>query len=146
MACTTSMHYFTGIQAHSQTGSSYKMCLPVTLQWRHNGRDSVSNHQHHDCLLNRWFRRRSKRTSKLRVTGLCAGPVNSPHKWPVTRTMFPFDDVIMDEMVFPHGCLTLAYMTAWPFIYRLFQMQVEDLKIPPVITGLYSACYCSACY
>ena len=23
-------------------------------------------------------------------------PVNSPHKWPVTRKMFPFDDVIMD--------------------------------------------------
>ena len=24
------------------------------------------------------------------------GPVNSPHKWPITRNMFPFDDVIMD--------------------------------------------------
>ena len=24
------------------------------------------------------------------------GPVNSPHKWPVMRKMFPFDDVIMD--------------------------------------------------
>ena len=46
------------------------------LQWRHNGRDSVSNHQSHDCLLNCLFRRRSKKTSKLRVTGLCAG--NSP--------------------------------------------------------------------
>ena len=71
----------------------------ATLRWRHNGRDGVSNHQPHVCLLNRLFRRRSKRTSKLRVTGLCAGnspgPVNSPHKWPVTRKMFPFDDVIM---------------------------------------------------
>ena len=46
------------------------------LRWRQNGRDSVSNHQPHDCLLNRLFRRRSKKTSKLRVTGLCAG--NSP--------------------------------------------------------------------
>ena len=47
----------------------------------------------------RLFRRRSKKTSKLRVTGLCAGnspgPVNSPHKGPVTRKMLPFDDVIM---------------------------------------------------
>ena len=25
------------------------------------------------------------------------GPVNSPHKWPVTRKMFPFDDVIMHQ-------------------------------------------------
>ena len=47
-----------------------------TLQWRHNGRNSVSNHQPHYCLLNRLFRRRSKKTLKLRVTGLCAG--NSP--------------------------------------------------------------------
>ena len=46
------------------------------LQCRHNERDSVSNHQPHDCLLNRTFRRRSKKTPKLRVTGLCAG--NSP--------------------------------------------------------------------
>ena len=72
-------------------------CVVATLEWRHNGRDSVSNHQPHDCLLNRLFRRRPKKTSKLHVTGLCAGPVNSPHKWPVTRKMFPFDDVIMSK-------------------------------------------------
>ena len=47
----------------------------ITLHWRHNAHDSVSNHQPH-CLLNRLFRRRSKKISKLRVTGLCAG--NSP--------------------------------------------------------------------
>ena len=29
------------------------------------------------------------------VWGIDRGPVNSPHKWPVTRKMFPFDDVIM---------------------------------------------------
>ena len=46
------------------------------LRWRHNEHDGVSNHQSHHCLLNRLFRRRSKETSKLRVTGLCAG--NSP--------------------------------------------------------------------
>ena len=69
----------------------------VTLQWRHNERDGVSNHQPHDFLLNNLFRRRPKKTSNVRVTGLCVGnlPVNSPHKWPVTRNMFPFDDVIM---------------------------------------------------
>ena len=45
-------------------------------QWRHNGRDGFANHQPHDCLLKRFFRRRSKKTSKLRVTDLCEG--NSP--------------------------------------------------------------------
>ena len=46
------------------------------LQWRHNGCDGVPNQQPHDCLLNRFFKRISKKTSKLRVTGLCVG--NSP--------------------------------------------------------------------
>ena len=71
----------------------------ASLQWRHNDQDSVSNDQPHGCLLNRLFRRRSKKTPKLRVTGLCVvnSPVTgeSPHKWPVTRKIFPFDDVTM---------------------------------------------------
>ena len=75
----------------------------IPLQWRHNDHDDFSNHQPHGCLLNRLFRRRSKKTSKLRVTGLCVGnspgPVNSPHKGPVTRKMFPFDDVIMQTAI-----------------------------------------------
>ena len=63
------------------TANAVKLRLSCTnrslsLQWRHNGHDSISNHQPHDCLLNRVFRRRSKEKSKLRVTGLCA--VNSP--------------------------------------------------------------------
>ena len=60
----------------------------MALLWRNNGRGSVSNHQLHDCLLNRLFRRRLKKTSKLRVTGLCA------------LKMFPFDDDIMGCAVF----------------------------------------------
>ena len=70
-----------------------------SVQWRHNERDGVLNRQPHDCSLNRLFRRRSKKTSKLHVTGLVRGihrsPVNSPHKGPVTWKTFPFDDVIM---------------------------------------------------
>ena len=71
----------------------------VTLQGRHNGRESVSNYQPHDCLLSRLFRRRSRKyqssASLAFVRGIHRGPVNCPHKWPVTRKMFPFDDVIM---------------------------------------------------
>ena len=59
------------------------------LQWRHDERDSVSNHQPHDCLFHCLCRRRSKKTSKLRVTGLCArnSPVTGdfPAQRPVTR-------------------------------------------------------------
>ena len=45
-------------------------------KWRHNDHAGVSNHQPHGCLLDRLLRRKSKKTSKFRVTGLCAG--NSP--------------------------------------------------------------------
>ena len=44
-----------------------------SLQWHHNGHDGISNHQPYDRLLNCSFRRRSKKISKLRVTGLCVG-------------------------------------------------------------------------
>ena len=70
------------------------------LQGRHNERDGVSNNQLHDCLLKRLSRRKSKTTSKLRVTALCAGNSSvtgefPAHKRPVTRKIFPFDHVIM---------------------------------------------------
>ena len=100
------------IGTSDNTNNKYRMNFQIVpwrsghpLQWRHNDHDGVPNHQPHDCLLNRLFRRRSKKTSKLRVTGLCVGssprPVNSPHKGPVTRKMFPFDDVIMSVRTRP---------------------------------------------
>ena len=44
------------------------------------------------------------------VWGIHRGPVNSPHKWPVTRKMFPFDDVIMDSdrILRLRGCDTVS--------------------------------------
>ena len=93
----------------------YTWCQQCALQWRRNGHNGVLNHQHHHCLLNRWFRRRSQKTPKLHTTGLCVGnsPLTGefPHRWPVTRKMFQFDDVIMCPklflpnpwMLFPHN-------------------------------------------
>ena len=73
------------------------------LQWRCNDRDGVWDHWPHDCLVNRIFRRTSKKTPKLHVTGrgIHRWPVNSPHKGPVTQKMFPFDDVIMHCSMWP---------------------------------------------
>ena len=61
------------IISESNQHSPFVRVVLYTLQWRHNGLDGASNHQPHDCLLSRWFGRRSKKTSKLCVTGLCAG-------------------------------------------------------------------------
>ena len=72
----------------------------TSLQWRHNERDGVSNHQ---CIG--FFcstvcsgadqRKHQSSASLAFVRGIHRWPVNSPHKGPVTRKMFPFDDVIM---------------------------------------------------
>ena len=43
------------------------------LQWRHNESDCGSNHRRHECLLNRLYMWRSKKTSKLHVNGLWEG-------------------------------------------------------------------------
>ena len=70
-----------------QFAGNTQTCLPlqmvlvalwvhITLQWCDNGCDCIPNHQPHECLLNRLFRHRSKKTSKLSVTGLWVG--NSP--------------------------------------------------------------------
>ena len=54
-------------------GSNHYNGPMLPLQWCDNERDGVSNHRCLDYLLNRLFRRRSKKTSKLRVTGLSEG-------------------------------------------------------------------------
>ena len=109
-----------------KSNSFYKICsrqnfhIPYPLSashWRHNDHDGVSNHQPHGCLLNRLFRRRSKKTSKLRVTGLRAvispGLVNSRQKGAVTRKMFPFDDVIVSNRSIPFNLfLLVCFQTA----------------------------------
>ena len=76
--------YFTGTGQQSQGSPSASKITEVhvsncplpshpALRWLHNEHDCVSNHQPHDCLLKHLFRCRSKKTSKLRVIGLCAG-------------------------------------------------------------------------
>ena len=59
-----------------------------TLRWRHNDHAGVSNHQPHGCLLNRSFRRKSKKTSKLCVTGLCAGNSSGTGEFPAQMASY----------------------------------------------------------
>ena len=59
-------------------------CL-LQRHWRHNERYCVPNGRRHDCLLNRLFRRRSKKTLKLRVTGLCEGNSQVTGEFPAQK-------------------------------------------------------------
>ena len=75
--------------------------------WRHdghNGRDGISNHQPHNCLIvystvdSGGDHRKNQSSALLAfLRGIHRWPVNSPHKWSVTQKMFPFDDVIMQR-------------------------------------------------
>ena len=121
-------------------------CSYVSLLWGHNGHDVVWNHQPHDCLLNRSFRPKSRKASKIRVTGLL-WPVNSPHKGPISQKTFPFDDVIMTHAI---KIVAVRLICHWALaitqrIWLLFKRQrvptfTDTSKYVVVISG---KCYMS---
>ena len=49
-------------------------------------------------------RKHQSSTSLAFVRGIHWWPVNSPHKWPVTRKMFPYDDIIMGTQLYRQVC------------------------------------------
>ena len=76
---------FHGQHAMPRNQRSFAIDVTITLLWCHNGLDGVSNRRPHDCLLSRLFGRRSKKTSKLRVTCLCAGISPGTGEFPAQR-------------------------------------------------------------
>ena len=86
--------------------------ISYALQWRHNKCDGASNHRRLDCFLNCLLRRRSKKTSKLRVT---------VHKGPGTQKMFPFHDVIVALLHLAHSTknMRLISLTALEALFLL---------------------------
>ena len=76
-------------------GTGWPISAPMSLQWRHNGRDSVLSHQPHE-FTQPFIQTQIKENIKAPLTGVCAG--NSPVTAGFsarTRKMFSFDDAIM---------------------------------------------------
>ena len=97
------------------------ICLESTdsLQWRHNGRDCVLNYRRLDCVFNRLFRRSWKKTSKLRMTGLCEG--NSPVTggFPAQRASKADNGSILWRhrvFLYPAGMLALKQTSSWLYL------------------------------
>ena len=67
------------------------------------------------------------------VRGIHRGPMNSPHKWPVTRKMFPFDDVIMVEVWWHHDLETLSALRARyegkPTVTGFLSQRTSDVEL-----------------
>ena len=73
------------------------------------------------------------------VRGIHPGPLNSPHKWPVTRKMFPFDDVIMKIYLFLMSkMMSNDYGFSWHYRYVIYKKSFQLLQrnhiIPDVQT------------
>ena len=105
ICCTILWSKQIGFQIHMYENDIF--LSHFTLQWRYNDPDGVSNHRRLECILNRLFRRRSKKTSKLPVTRFCGenSPVTGEFlaQGPVMRKIFPLDNVIMSSPI----CSTL---------------------------------------
>ena len=93
-----------------------------SLRWRHNDHAGVSNHQPHGCLLNRLFRRNSKKTSKLRVTGLCAGNSPGTGEFPAQMASYAENVSIWWRH---HGCLELEITWTQALKNSLFETQLN---------------------
>ena len=116
---------------HLVTGGRDKICrkmLPFmvsTLQWRHNERYGVSNRQVHNCLLKLLFRRRSKKTSKLSITGLCNR--NSPvtGEFPVQRA-----SNMENVSIWWHHHDRLTWWKPWTLFHPLFRNLLNHRESP----------------
>ena len=97
-----------------------------TLQWRHNDRHGVSNHQAHDCLLNRLFRRKSKKASKLRVTGLCEGNSPGTGEFPARRT----SDEENVSIWWRHYVMVCWYSVLFSCTHIMVTLLIMDQSIP----------------
>ena len=124
------------------------------LWWCHNEHDDVSNHQPHDFYSTVYSgadqRKHQSSASLAFVWGIDRWPVNSPHKGPVTRKMFPFDDVIMTDLgrgdpglqEGPHGWCsqywrphidTIGFCPCVVCFCRVFMVWLSTLNLPSMM-------------
>ena len=112
-----------------------------SFQWRHNERDDVSNHRRLNILLNRLFRRLSKKTSKLRVTGLCEWNPPGAGWFPSQRTSNAANVSIWWRYRAATQ-LKIGYPTINIYGYTIFSWIVQwlDFKIRHQDNGLSNGC------
>ena len=81
-------------------------------------------------------RKRDSSASLAFVREIHRWPVNSPHKWPVTRKMFPFDDVIMRLVPLLHCCIVVS-QSINQGMFQIGENPVYLKQLPEHITDPY---------
>ena len=126
--------------------SKFKQLYPgstmtLILQWRHNDHFGVLNHRLLDCLLNRLFRRRSRKTSKFLDAGLWGVP-------PVTGG-FPLQRASYAENVFiwwRHPCiLGNTYLAEKFIINTCIYTTIKQLWMYALMTHTFSHDFVNWC-
>ena len=120
-----------------QTEFQHISIISSSLRWRHNGAiasqitsptivystvNSDANQRKHQSSASLAF-----------VRGIHRWPVNSPHKWPVTRKMFPLDDVIMINPLWNDLVATNVRVLTWQCRIILNNFICSDTDVPRYI-------------
>ena len=80
----------------SETGMNTAPYITMTSQWARWRLNSPVSPVFYSTVYSGAYQRKHQSSASLAfVWGIHRWPVNCPHKWPVTRNFFPFDDVIM---------------------------------------------------
>ena len=92
-------------------------------------------------------RKHQSSASLASVRGIHRRPANSPHKWPVTRKLFPFDDVIMyiQMMNFPKSseadslteCVMIYKSRVWLTHFRSHQISAVSCIDSPELLRIF---------
>ena len=112
----------------------------TTLQWRHNGHDGILNHQPHHCLPKRLFGYRSKKLSKLCITGLCAGNSLGTGEFPAQ--MASNEDTVSIWWRHHENNFSQQRNQAlhnWPFVWGIHKFPVDSLHRGPAMQKM---CHC----
>ena len=155
--------YFTGLKhtqlraiPNLQGGPFY------SLQWRHNDRNGVSNHHRLHWLLKDLFGRKSKKTSKLRITGLCAGKSPVTDEFPAQKASDAENvsiwwrhhehglililawistrmaSKVWDEITYPSQTSTVHTVDVWEWMSNFIPHFIIDVIIHPCRTFVCS--------
>ena len=107
------------IVLHNNCNSMNNLSLNFTLLWRHNGRDGVLNHPSHHVYSTVYSGADQRKHQSSTSLAFVRWPVNSTHKGPVTRKMFPFDDVIMNRYTLSWTVIDPCYDGGYHIVNRV---------------------------
>ena len=115
-----------------------------TLQWRHNGSQLTSITIVYSTVYSDADQRKHQSSASLAfVRGIHRGPVISPHKWPVTRKMFPFNDVIMIKIWLWYSLILVACECSFHTCTRdnkEFEFEFQDDSVVVVVLECTLCC------